>query len=133
MIPENVRLELKAASIAVHWRGLSARDTEQVRKLIARAWAGLSPALVLLPFDHGLELRLSECTKARAVSTVLAMMPTSTVTAYLGDDFTDEDGFIAIHSRGLAVLVRPQLGETVADLWLTPPNKLLEFLDRWAQ
>lgn len=133
VIPANVRLERKAASIALHWRGLSAPDTEQVRNLITRAWAGLSPTLVLLPFDHGIELRLRECTKARAVNTVLAMMPTGTVTAYLGDDFTDEDGFIAIHSRGLAVLVRPQLCKTVADLWLTPPDELLEFLDRWVQ
>ena len=132
-IPAGVRMERKAASIALHWRGLSARDTEGVRETIAQAWTHLSPELVQLPFDHGLELRLRECTKARAVNSVLAEMPWDTVTAYLGDDLTDEDGFQAIQSRGLAVLIRPQLRETVADVWLTPPQELLEFLQRWAQ
>ena len=131
-IPAGVRMERKAASIALHWRGLPARDTQQVHEAIAQAWTHLSPDLVQLPFDHGLELRLRECTKARAVNSVLGEMPVDTVTAYLGDDLTDEDGFKAIQSRGLAVLIRPQLRETAADLWLTPPDELLEFLNRWA-
>lgn len=132
-IPAGVRMERKAASIALHWRGLSARDTEQVHQTIAQAWTQLSPELVQLPFDQGLELRLRECTKARAVNSVLAEMPTDTVTAYLGDDLTDEDGFNAIQFRGLAVLIRPQLRKTAADLWLVPPDELLEFLNQWAE
>jgi trehalose-6-phosphatase len=51
--------------------------------------------------------------------------------AYLGDDLTDEDAFAAVKPRGLAVLVRPELRETEADVWLQPPRELVAFLKRW--
>jgi trehalose-6-phosphatase len=51
--------------------------------------------------------------------------------AYLGDDLTDEDAFKAIKGKGIGVLVRSELRPTAADIWLTPPKDLLEFLSVW--
>jgi trehalose 6-phosphate phosphatase len=53
------------------------------------------------------------------------------LSAYLGDDVTDEDAFKALANKGLRALVREQLRETVADIWLIPPVELREFLKRW--
>jgi len=54
------------------------------------------------------------------------------VCAYLGDDRTDEDAFLAIAPHGVGVLVRPELRETAAAWWLRLPEELLEFLDDWS-
>jgi trehalose 6-phosphate phosphatase len=56
-----------------------------------------------------------------------------TAVAYLGDDRTDEDAFMALRGRGLAVLVRPDLRATAAEVWIRPPDELLLFLQRWEQ
>ncbi|MBU1936081.1 trehalose-phosphatase, partial [bacterium] len=51
--------------------------------------------------------------------------------AYLGDDLTDEDAFRVLKGKGLGVLVRPEFRPTTADLWLQPPDDLIEFLKNW--
>ena len=129
-------LEKKPFGVAFHWRGMqSANIREMTDKLLENlphltAGAGLS----LHEFDGGLELRLPEITKGKAVETILAEMQSDTVSAYLGDDFTDEDAFVAVKqygTRAIGVLVREELRETHADLWLRPPKELLDFLRQW--
>jgi hypothetical protein len=51
--------------------------------------------------------------------------------AFLGDDQTDEEAFAAIGDRGLKVLVRNNLRPTRANVKLTPPHELVDFLDNW--
>jgi hypothetical protein len=34
--------------------------------------------------------------------------------------------------RGIGVLVRPEFRETTADIWLRPPQELVDFMERWA-
>lgn len=54
--------------------------------------------------------------------------------AYLGDDQTDEDAFRALEKlgeHGLSVLVRTHVRETAADIWIKPPEQLIEFLENW--
>jgi trehalose-6-phosphatase len=63
--------------------------------------------------------------------------------AFLGDDFTDEDGFRAIKAARdeprfagaalLSVLVRGEDRPTDADQRLRPPQELLAFLARWVE
>lgn len=125
--------EEKPGSIAIHFRGLADLDA---RKLEARVRSALQPiaeksGLKLCAFDGGLELRPPNITKARTVNTVLAEMPAETVAAYLGDDLTDEDAFREIAGRGLSALVRPEPRESLASLWLRPPEELLVFLQQW--
>lgn len=127
-------VERKPLSLALHWRGIEPYKMEQMQ---AKTLEHVPPMvegteLCLHEFDGGLELRLRGITKAEAVKAILAEAPQGEpVAAYLGDDYTDEDAFAALKGRGLGVLVRQQLRETVADLWLRPPDELLEFLGRW--
>ena len=125
--------EEKPGSIAIHFRGLPARDAW---KLEDNARAALEPiaeksGLKLCPFDGGLELRPPHITKARTVNTVLSEMPAGTPAAYLGDDMTDEDAFRAIGRRGLSVLVRTEPRPSLASVWVRPPEQLLALLQRW--
>ena len=127
------RIETKPGSIAVHWRGLSAaqqRATETAARHIGRL-ASQEHGLEVLPFDGGLELRAPGKTKGDAVEVILAEEGAEVAVAYLGDDQTDENAFRAIKGRGLAVLVRPEPRATLADVWLRPPDELVQFLQDW--
>jgi trehalose-6-phosphatase len=87
--------------------------------------------LALLAFDGGLELRAPGKNKGDAVNAILAETGPGVPAAYLGDDQTDEDAFRAIKGKGLAILVRPELRPTLADVWLRPPDELGRFLRDW--
>jgi trehalose-phosphatase len=119
--------------VAFHWRGLPESRAEAIRRQVADRWlaAAASRNLVLREFDGGLELRVAGIDKGRAVRAIVEEAVPNTLTAYLGDDLTDEEAFAAMPDRGLKVLVRKELRQTVADLWLEPPDDLLDFLDRW--
>ena len=128
------RVERKLASIALHWRGSSDEEAKRARDTALELWEPLTHEgrLEMLPFEGGIELRAAGHSKANAVAAVLAETSGDSAVAYLGDDLTDEDAFRAIKPRGLAVLVRPELRETAADVWLKPPHELASFLQRWA-
>ena len=53
--------------------------------------------------------------------------------AYLGDDSTDEHAFEAMNGHGLSVLVRPRYRPTAAQLWLRPPDEVLDLLEQWLE
>jgi len=126
--------EKKPAGFAFHYRGLNRTDCERVKKAVMAAWEMKVEelGLELHEFDGGIELRAAGIGKGDAVGRVLAENPDAAA-AYLGDDRTDEDAFRALAGRGLRVLVRPEFRETEADLHLTPPHELLDFLDRWLE
>jgi trehalose-phosphatase len=67
------------------------------------------------------------------VKSIIKEMGVKAVLAYLGDDLTDEDAFRALRGRGLSVLVRDSRRETAADLWVKPPQELLQFLEKWIE
>jgi trehalose-phosphatase len=125
--------EFKPGSIAVHWRGLSERQATDVRRRVLLGWCPVAEraSAELLEFDGGIELRALEPDKGDAVRSILEQFDASAPVAYLGDDKTDERAFCALEGRGLRVLVRPQWRETAADIWLRPPDELLEFLAYW--
>ena len=126
------RIERKVASVAVHWRGLPDAVAERVRDHVEHAWCELDPSLLeVLDFEAGSELRAKGRNKGDAVRDILAQCGPDDACAYLGDDHTDEDAFDAMRGRGLAVLVREELRETGADIWLRPPQELIAFLERW--
>ena len=126
--------EDKPVSVAAHWRGLPAAEADSLRRHVQHAWVGLigvGRPLELHPFDGGLELRAKGRNKGSVITEVLAGLSDDAAAAYLGDDLTDEDAFGAMAGKGLRVLVRPTLRDTLADLWLQPPDELVEFLGRW--
>jgi trehalose-phosphatase len=133
-LPHAAKLERKLASLALHWRGLPASEAAELEARARALWEPIARegALEVLPFDGGLELRTVGRNKNDAVKAVLSETAPDTAIAYLGDDLTDEDAFRAVKTRGIGVLVRPQFRETAADVWLRPPQELVEFLGRWA-
>lgn len=126
------RSELKPACLAIHWRGLAVRTAAEIGEIVTRNWAlhARDTGLELHPFDGGLELRVPGRSKGDVVRTLRAEEPDAAL-AYLGDDQTDEDAFIALGDEDLGVLVRAEARPTHAGLRLTPPDELLEFLHRW--
>jgi trehalose 6-phosphate phosphatase len=126
------RVERKPGSVAVHWRGLDPITVEVVVGELRCRWpAHETNGLDVLEFDAGLELRSRRRTKGHAVSETLDARGRSAVSAYLGDDLTDEDAFRAMQGRGISALVRSRWRPTSADLWLTPPRGLIKFLRAW--
>jgi trehalose 6-phosphate phosphatase len=129
------RCETKPACLAVHWRGLSESDTENIRQRASALWLPLAEGagLELREFDGGLELRIPGRDKGCVVDAILAETPPGGFAAYLGDDLTDEDAFRALGDRGLSVLVRTEPRASLAPHRLRPPEELLAFLHRWEQ
>lgn len=127
------RAETKPGCLALHLRGLEPAAGEELRGLALARFRPLArrTGLELHAFDGGIELRAPGRSKADAVRTVINELPRGAAMAYLGDDRTDEDAFRSLSGGGLSVLVRSELRPTAADLWLRPPEELLDFLRRW--
>ncbi len=134
-------LERKPASLAVHWRALAPEAQKSLQASVVRLYSekAKDAGLDLLGFDGGLEIRSEAVNKGHAVERILrvsrpegsrAGYRVGTV-AYLGDDTTDEDAFLALRKHGLTVLVRDEWRQSAAEYWIRPPLELLAFLDRW--
>jgi trehalose-phosphatase len=127
------RAEFKPGGIAIHWRGLSALEAADLRARVLLGWRPIvaQSGLDLLEFDGGIEIRARQANKGDAVRGFLNEIGVDTPVAYLGDDNTDEAAFLAIGNRGISILVRPEWRETAAQLWLKPPEDVIEFLGMW--
>jgi trehalose 6-phosphate phosphatase len=127
--------EAKAASLAVHWRGLEESEVEELRGRVLLGWRPIAQhaGLDLLEFDGGIEICAPESDKGDAVRILLREVGPDCPAAFLGDDMTDERAFRALQGRGLSVLVRPRHRNTAAQLWLKPPEELVQFLTRWLE
>ncbi len=125
------QIEEKPGCLAFHWRGFEdASGMEKAgRSILSPLAAG--GGLSLHSFDGGLEVRAPQASKGHAVRTVLSEMGSNAVAAYLGDDVTDEDAFLALGERGLSLLVRNECRKSAAHAWIQPPEELLEFLSGW--
>ena len=128
-------VEQKPGAVAVHWRTLGRSRMEEVR---AKAYRVFSPfvgtnQLLLSEFDGGIELRLRTRNKGDVVREVLSSHGAEVPVAYLGNDPTDEDAFRTLNGRGLTVLVRTSSRFTAAQMWIRPPEELVQFLGMWIQ
>ncbi len=129
--------EDKANGAVMHWRGLTRKKAEQVEQCTRALFEPLSnlEGLALLDFEAGLELRTGR-DKGAAIEAILAETHCSSPVAFLGDDLTDEAGFSVVNKAGsahLSVLVRRSLRETAADVWLSPPQEVIDFLRHWIE
>ncbi|MGB0005887.1 MAG: trehalose-phosphatase [Candidatus Sulfotelmatobacter sp.] len=127
--------ELKTGSVAVHWRGLSENQAQDIHDRVMLGWAEIAQqySLDLLHFDGGIEVRSMNANKGTVVGTLLDEMKSSVPAAYLGDDITDEAAFATINGSGLSILVGPEWRPTAARLWLRPPREVIDFLTRWLE
>lgn len=141
LVALGARCERKVSGIAIHWRDLPMHTARNIRTRALALWGKYAAinGLKLHDFDGGIELRTRSHSKANAVKAILSEMKNDAIVACLGDDQTDEDAFTALQDKtglqgkGLSVLVRSTWRPTRADIWLTPPEELLQFLNRWKQ
>lgn len=126
-------VEHKPGSLALHWRGHSEDEAQEICNDVLLGWMPIADAtgLTVRPFDGGIEILGAKRNKADAVRAILAEMESDTPVAYLGDDQTDEDAFRALQGRGVSILVRPHWRETAADIWLRTPIELSAFFHDW--
>jgi trehalose-phosphatase len=127
------RAEFKTGAVAIHLRGLDEATTEEARSRVLLGWAPIaqSTPMELLEFDIGIEMRMPGRDKGDSVRTILDEVGPDAPVAYLGDDATDERAFLALGTRGLSVLVRPEWRATAAAVWIKPPEGLRDFLTQW--
>ena len=119
-VERGYRHERKAASFAVHSRGLDAATAEALHADARGAWRehAALPQMELLEFNGGVELRASGIDKGTALRGWLAAqggVGAGDLAMYVGDDRTDEDAFAVLTElgeRGLGVKVGA--GETAA-------------------
>jgi len=125
--------EKKTGGMAFHWRGLRSGLKESFQESILDKWDDLSKysGLIMKRFDGGIEFRVKGQDKGLVVKTILSELGPGAAVAYLGDDLTDEDAFMALKSKGCSILVRTEFRATAADLWLKPPEELILFLKDW--
>lgn len=133
--------EDKPNAVVMHWRGAPPRKAGEIEERTRALFEPLAhvEGLTLLNFESGLELRAGR-DKGGAVRAILENVSGGgTVTApvaFLGDDITDESAFRAVnqlHGPHFTALVRRELRETAADVWLRPPRELLGFLQGWLE
>ena len=129
------RAEFKTGAVAIHWRGLDEAMAAETRGRVLLGWFPIaqSTPMELLEFDGGIEMRMPGIDKGDAVRTILGEIGPEVPVAYLGDDITDERAFLALGTRGLTALVRPEWRTTEAAVWIRPPEGLQDFLTRWLQ
>jgi len=125
-------IDSKHGCLALHWRGLDDATAEKIKHSALEKWNPIAEdsGLIIAEFDGGIEIRAPGRNKGTAVNTIKSEIGPGII-AYLGDDMTDEDAFNALDDMGLGVLVGERLRPSKADLWLTPPDELITFLQRW--
>ncbi|MBU1001344.1 MAG: trehalose-phosphatase [Proteobacteria bacterium] len=125
-------VESKPGCLSFHVRAMAEALRGRILNRAREAWTHIAGEhdLELRAFDGGVELRCAGVHKGLAVATVLTESEPDSRIFYLGDDQTDEDGFVALKGRGVGILVRSVPRETQADWWLRPPDELFGFLER---
>ncbi|MFQ5691659.1 MAG: trehalose-phosphatase [Nitrospinota bacterium] len=129
------RLERKAASVALHTRGLAPAEARRMEETVRALWTG-TPAgdrIECRSFDGGIELRVRGRNKGVAVGELLESMPAGTLAVYVGDDETDEDAFRALKGRGFGFKVGAADAPTAAEGRLADCAAVRAFLERWAE
>jgi trehalose 6-phosphate phosphatase len=114
-----VLVEKKRLSIAVHYRGAPAAATA-VRELVEGYAAALGPRAVVQLGKMVVELRPAGHDKGSAIEAFMQAPPfRGRRPVFLGDDLTDEHGFVTVNRRGgLSIRVGPP-AETAA-AWTLP-------------
>ncbi|NOY89068.1 MAG: trehalose-phosphatase [FCB group bacterium] len=125
--------EKKPSGFAFHWRGFREDKAQEIRNKVIKKWLEeiKSSGLSFHDFDGGIEIKIDSINKGNAVSAILNENKEKCYFCYMGDDITDEDAFAKLKGHGLSVLVNSSPRETKADIWIKPPEELIEFLHYW--
>ena len=131
-----IRIERKGLSTAFHYRDAPA-DAPALRVVLEQALAPVAGALDLLDSHLAYDVRARDADKGQAVARLMVGAPfAGRVPVYIGDDWTDEDGFkVALAGGGRAIRVgtprETRATETLPDpaalrLWLQQSLQALD-------
>jgi trehalose 6-phosphate phosphatase len=131
-----IRVERKGLSTAFHYRDMIEAGPA-LRAVLEKAVAPDTEILDLLDSHLCYDVRARGANKGKAVDLLMAVAPfAGRVPVYIGDDYTDEDGFravLAVHGRAIRVgapretLAREGLSDPAAlRQWLVQSLKALE-------
>lgn len=125
----SMHCEVKPFSIAVHVRAMTAKTKKRILTELKRRWKPIAQehGLRIHPFKEGLEIGIGR-NKGSVVQNIIAKVPCGIPIAYIGDDTTDEDAFLALGNRGLKILVGKKRGVTHAEVQLQSIGKVAIFL-----
>ncbi len=127
------RVERKAASVALHTRGIPEERAREMQDAVCAEWSSDADEydLECRHFSGGVELRLKGIDKGTALRTILRGRGEDALCVYIGDDETDEDAFEAILGRGVGIRVGPPGADTRASGTLEDTEAVREFLETW--
>lgn len=127
---EGALIEDKGLSLALHYRGATARERAHER-LLALAESAIFGRSELNVLDGHcvVEVRPREASKANAVRRLVEKYPDRTP-IFMGDDVTDEEAFAALGPLGLGVRVGTQPVVTRAQLSVRDVPEVLRGLER---
>ncbi|MBV9378148.1 MAG: trehalose-phosphatase [Alphaproteobacteria bacterium] len=95
-----LRLEDKGGTLALHYRAVPHREAE-IRALAEALRRDAGSVLRLIPGKMVVEFQPRSANKGQAIAAFLAEPPfTGRRPVFIGDDTTDEDGFVEIRRRG---------------------------------
>lgn len=100
-VPDQVLIEDKGYSIAVHYRGVPV-GKDRLQKLLAEVSAAYpNESVEILPGKEMLELKRAGTNKGEAVRTLMTLAPfAGRMPVFIGDDVTDESVFAILPDLG---------------------------------
>jgi trehalose 6-phosphate phosphatase len=125
----DIRLEDKGISLAVHYRGASARSVRLARAILQKTLKSIGTQIRVLRGKKVWEVLPAEVQgKGRAVRLLLGELPRGTLPVYVGDDTTDESAFAELR-HGITVRVGKHRASK-ALFYLRNPDEVIVFLQR---
>jgi len=123
-----VMMEDKGLSIALHWR-IAPQYRQELQGLAAALITESGADLELLPVHMGVEFKARAVSKRSAIEWFMREPPfRARSPVFVGDDRTDEDGFVAVlQMGGQAVRVGYQ-GSSIAPTRLAAPQAVRDWL-----
>lgn len=114
LLHQGILLEDKTTALALHYR-LAPTQEKAVYELMSSLLAPIVSQFVLRPGKYVLEIAPKGYTKKTAIEAFMNEAPfNGKIPVFIGDDVTDEDGFLAVNAQGgYSVRVGP-LAESAA-------------------
>jgi trehalose 6-phosphate phosphatase len=124
---DRLLVEQKASAVALHYRLAPERGRECIEWMEAAVQR--EPALSIVFGKMVVEARAHGVTKGEAVRKYMEEPPfADRVPVFIGDDVTDEDGFVAVQERG-GIGIKVGEGQTAARLRMRDTAEVANFLD----
>ena len=121
------RIEDKQVALGLHFRLADAKEAAVLSDRLAQLVASETRRLKLVRLKMLAEVMPCAASKARAVVALKKRVPKSYVTAYFGDDTTDEEAFAALQKNDIGVLVGAER-ESLANYRVDGPAAVLREL-----